>query len=159
MEARYRILTDGTRDFSDTSFRELFILEEAVRDCLRAFNELPDVDTEELLSHQPGIGHNQPPPELALTKADFVSATVDLQTSLGELRSESKLKRAYESALEASSKIRSAILRRLQLIEEGFYRQIGASAAIVLGMWLVVSGKLERAAEAAFAAGKAWFGW
>ncbi len=159
LEARYRILTDGTRDFSDDSSPELLILEQRLRECLEAFNQLPDVDTGDLSPSGPGIGHNQPPPELALTRADFADTLVDLQSPVRELRSESRLRRVYESALKIAAKIRSAIAWRLQLIEEGFYRQIGASIAISLGMWLIVSGKFDQLAEAALAVGKALLAW
>jgi hypothetical protein len=158
LEGRYRILIDGTRDFTDPSSADFAKLQQALAESLQAFENLTDLSAQEHRESEVGIGHNRPPAEFSLTKADFSSTIVELQAAIHEPRSEEPLRRVYDAAIAAVRRIARLVGRRLQLIEEGFFRQIGASA-FALGGWLAFSGTLEQVAQAALALGAKLFGW
>ncbi len=131
LNGRYRIKTDRTRDFSEGEQDPFAALQAAATDALSA---LPSVALEDGSANMaPGMGHNGPPNDAALTKPeqDVLVAT------LRKLATEAATKSLQESTLREGDKVLSTtsatilqwIAKRVKLIEEGFFRQIGSVVA------------------------------
>lgn len=145
--ARYRILGDGSTDVGlgrlNTAFSELRLATEAAFASLEAVR--PSAD---LTSEIEGIGHNNPPPEAALTAEDYeaVKATLVEVREATELESSRDLlERSRRKLIEWRGKIVAWAKVRLDQIQEGFFNQLGSTLADpqrLLAAWLVVSGNL-----------------
>ncbi len=160
LRARYRILTDKSRDFSKANEHEVVVLEAAIADALRAFDGLQDVP--ELDAIAPGIGHNNPPEDARLHKDDFAIVAEELRRALAQPKDENRLKQLQETVGAAASRIGAALAKRYAWTEEGYFNQLGGLAAIAsvaLGGWAVFHGSLHGISVAASALGKTLFGW
>lgn len=159
LEGRYRILVNQGRDFSAAPTLDTDELKQAVQESLRAFDALVDIDAKDQDVTEVGIGHNRPPADLILKKDDFLPTATELRALSLEPKSEHRLRRTYDAVTTALKKLAAAIARRFQLVEEGFYRQIGASTTLGLIAWLTFTGKLEKVEQAITAVGAKLFGW
>lgn len=160
LKARYRILTDKSRDFSKANEPEVVVLEAAIIDALRAFDDLRDLPDLEAIV--PGIGHNNPPENARLHKDDFAAVAEELRRALAEPRDESRLKQLEEVVGVAGARIGAALAKRYAWAEEGYFNQLGGLVAITtvaLGGWAVFHGSLHGISVAAAALSKVLFGW
>jgi ribose 1,5-bisphosphokinase len=99
--------------------------------------------------HDRGIGHNQPPPDSALTSADYeaVRATLsELRDQRAEAYGVGRRAEVLRILRQGTDQIQRWYAERAKLIREGFYRQIGANLALTVGglaLWVIVDAKLQ----------------
>lgn len=148
LDAYYKIRTDRMRDFSEGTPDLLSALHAAATDALTSLARV-DLDTD-MAALSSWAGHNGPPTEAALTKAEHDMATSTLQKLADEAAKkdvqESTLRKGGEWLSETISITLKWISKRVKLIEEGFFRQIGAAAAfgmISLSVWAALTSKLQ----------------
>ena len=148
LTARYKILTDKSRDFSNTQDQVYENITSSAANVLEALNALqpdPPIEYKGI-----GIGHNNPPDDHALDYFENVELTV----SIAALSMEAKLRaitaKTIENAKDLVSKSIARIAKwlsaRAKQIEEGFFTQIGSSLAVVttgLSLWAILAGKLD----------------
>ncbi len=160
LAARYRILTDKSRDFSEKLAPELAQLAEAAVAARSALNDLEPSTSGE---PEPGIGHNKPPADAALSPEDYNAVNATLQALSDGARghpSEGFLRGAQETLSNSLEKIAEWGQERFRLVRDGFYRQLGGAAALaLLGAWAAMAGKLEAVGYAILAVGRVLFGW
>lgn len=159
LEARYQILVDGKKNFSNVVSSDTDKLRQVIDESTAAFESLVDFDIDETSASEIGIGHNRPPADFILKKDDFVPVITELRSLSNNPTSEISLTKANETVGAALRKIAAVIARRLQLVEEGFFRQIGATSTIALVGWLTYTGKLEKVWQAVQVLGASLFGW
>lgn len=160
LRARYRILTDGGRDFSQPGEPTVQSLTAAIGAALTAYDALKDVPDPPMADGW--IGHNGPPDDAKLSKEDLARVADELRRTLERPTDEAQLKALREAAGEASTYIAAAIAKRYAWIQEGFYRQVGAMGAVVLaalGVWVAFHGTMLGVDEALAAVGNKLFGW
>jgi hypothetical protein len=160
LKARYRILTDRSRDFSRRQDFAVSALNSAAGTALRSFINLPNVV--DPAYEEIGIGHNNPPDESKLNRDDYEYVAEQLRSSINYKGSEADLKELIASVEEAAEGIGKAIEYRFGLAREGFYRQMGAMGAIVvagLALWMTFYGDLNSVGIALKALGSHLFGW
>jgi hypothetical protein len=146
LNARYRILTDRSRDFSGSA-ESTAQISEAAAEALKALSKVEPFDEGE--PSPAGVGHNRPPPDAALNREDYDRLSVILR-DLRDSRSAPE-PTVIQSALDVLSDVKPKIAEwlelRARLIREGFYRELGATAAKIalfgLAAWAVVDGWLE----------------
>jgi hypothetical protein len=150
IKGRYRILTDRSRSFVSAKMEPIIHLRASIADALTALVELEPQPPVEYKSLEIGIGHNNPPSDAAIDLIDY-SQTVVLLTSLDSEAAEGIV---TQTAIDKTrgwlgtviSKISRWVQHRAKLVEEGFYRQLGAASALAmigLSIWAGVAGKLE----------------
>lgn len=159
LEARYKILADGKKDFSNVASSDTDKLKQVIDESTAAFENLVDLGIDETSASEIGIGHNRPPNDFILKKDDFAPVTTELKNLSKNPTSETSLKKSNEVVGAALRKIAAVITRRLQLVEEGFFRQIGATSTIALIGWLTYTGKLEKVWQAIQIVGASVFSW
>jgi hypothetical protein len=150
IKGRYRILTDKSRNFAPTSDAPNAELRASITEALNALNDVEPQQLIEYNSLEIGIGHNNPPPDDAIDLADH-SQTVSILKSLdaeavNEIILHPSLEKTRDWLGTVISKISRWVQQRAKLVEEGFYRQLGATASaamIGLSVWAFVAGKLE----------------
>lgn len=161
LKGRFRILTDKSRDFTakiESAQTEILI---AAQDALATLEGLGP--KQEQQPSTPGIGHNSPPKDAALTRDEYDELRTTLQRlseSASESLTDAGLKASEQSVALVSSKIKGWLSERFKLVSEGFYRQFGSAAALsLIALWVKFAGQLETVLEAIKAAGRALFGW
>lgn len=148
MLASYRLLSN--RPPPPGNSRDSLELLDAIDDALTALSLLepmtPDAEA--------GVGHNNPPSDSALTAEDYEAVLATLR----QLRSAATGRRLEAQDIgQAREQLRSVVQlitkwarRRLDLVEEGFYRgvgTVGATGLVATGLWIAAGGKIERVAE------------
>ena len=159
LEGRYRILVDGTRNFSSSSSSDAEALKQLINESLGTFDTLVDLNLNANDETEIGIGHNRPPTDFILKKDDFLPVAAELKDLSDSPISEGALKKINEIVATALRRISAVIARRFQLVEEGFFRQIGATSTLALVGWLTLTGKLEKIEQTVKALGASLFGW
>ena len=157
--AKYRILIDKTRDFSTPGDPLVAEFQRAARETLSTFDALSDIPDPP--QAEIGIGHNNPPPEARLVKDDFAAIAVELREAAADATNETRLRTIIDLLQSNVDRIGVAVESRLRIVREGFYRQLGAMAAIVstgLILWLAFYGNLQSLAVAAQALAAHLFG-
>lgn len=144
LNARYKILTDGSRDFSGATASPEKEVRAAAADALAA---LPPPGAEPAPT-VPGVGHNNPPPSDALTPEQ----RHELERALGEIAAGTV---SPTSPPEEKSRVRRTIERGLewvlaywrmttkQLAEET-NKMLGAAVLAYLMPWSTFMEKLEK---------------
>ena len=110
-------------------------------------------------SESPGIGHNQPPPEAALTEEEVQTAFTTLRTLRVEVQSDQPDRKVIaegRSRLEEwAAAIGIWVAGKAEMFTEEFAKTLGQEAAKArtwFGLWLVVSGQFQHLAHAILAA-------
>jgi hypothetical protein len=150
VKGRYRILIDRSRNFADSPKESTAELRGAVHDALNALSTVEPETPIEYKSMEVGMGHNNPPPDQALDASEY-SQTVAVLTQLDQNLGNQDISRETMEVAEKHlssvvGKITNWAKTRLKLIEEGFFRGVGALAVTGmagLGVWAIVAGKLE----------------
>ncbi|WP_269713913.1 pentapeptide repeat-containing protein [Caulobacter sp. NIBR2454] len=148
LKARYRILLDASRDFSGgaqpASVNQLKVAVEAALAALDGVVAYPNTEGQASL-----IGHNNPPPEAALSEEDYQSVRATL-IELGSIERKIPENSFLEKAKIDLTAINQSIMdwsgRKFAQVQEGFFTQLGTSLADpknLLGAYLVLSGKLD----------------
>lgn len=123
----------------------------AARAALAAMEAAVAAEQEEA-ALAPGIGHNHPPSESALAEADYQSVA----DTLRQLRDASRdltrvgLQEAQAELIGASVKLRRWMAGRGRELQQGFFEELGASAAraiITLCKWAIALAAIEAAIE------------
>ncbi|HVI32667.1 MAG TPA: pentapeptide repeat-containing protein [Phenylobacterium sp.] len=143
LRARYRILTDGSRNFSARGVNaERAELIEAVDAALVALRVMP-------FAEEPppaGIGHNNPPADAALSAEDHEavrSTLLELRTAVtAEPVNSEVLRHGRDGILAAGRKILAWAGARYEEVQSGFFTQVGAALATTLAVHLALTGKL-----------------
>lgn len=151
----YRIQPDGSANFGAKSANDAD-LERATESAIEALATLlaevqgHDVEPDDS-SRDFGVGHNEPPPEYALTSADL-DALGAILSELSDRREEENLHASFvERALAMLSR---SVLRitawskaRIAWTEEGLYKGIGAAWGVAalasIARWLDAAAKLQ----------------
>lgn len=148
LTVRYKILTDKSRDFSHPQDHVYENIRASAESALEALENLQPGAPIEYKAI--GIGHNNPPDDCALDYFEHAELTGSIATLAKESKlraiTSATLEKARETVSKGVAKITKWLSGRAKLIEEGFFRQIGSSLAIVvtgLTAWAVVAGKLD----------------
>src|SRR5690606_12516502 len=144
LEANYRILTDGSRDFSNGKPAEISHLTRAIDDALDTLDELTP-NSSESDGVTPGIGHNNPP-DAPLSKSDYDN----VRDTLRELRDGTPSAELFHNADEGlapyARKIAAWASDSLKKFNDGFFSGLGSKAAAVFigsAAWVAFGGKLQ----------------
>ena len=148
LTARYKILTDKSRDFSDPQDQVYENVRSSAENVLEALSALQcDVPIE---YKGIGIGHNNPPEDYALDYFEHAELTDSVATLATEAKlraiTATTLEKANELVSKSVAKIAKWLSGRARQIEEGFFTQIGSSLAVVvtgLSAWAILTGKLD----------------
>jgi hypothetical protein len=150
IKGRYRILTDRSRSFVSAKMEPILHLRASISDALTALVELEPQPQVEYKSLEIGIGHNNPPSDAAIDLIDYSQTVVLLKSLDSEAAEGIVTKTAIDKTRgwlgTVISKISRWVQHRAKLVEEGFYRQLGAASALAmigLSVWAGVAGKLE----------------
>lgn len=156
VEIDYRILTDRSRDFSDTEATTFDLYSTSIPEA-RALADQTATELEALWSdHETepehgGVGHNRPPVELPIAPDEYT----EVMGSLRDLRDEatqpeldaSRLRRAGSVLARAGAKIVIWVGQRLEAAADAFAEQVGKGLAIVVlstGAWLAFANHLQQ---------------
>ena len=148
LTAKYKILTDGGRNFSVQADQIFASIRSSAMEVLETLEELqpePFIENKGI-----GIGHNNPPDDYALDYFDHA----ELKSSIAALANEAKIgeiatstsEKAKTLILTGLAKVKTWIAKHAKLIEEGFFTQLGGSLALVLtglGAAALLAGKLD----------------
>ncbi len=155
MRFRFAIQTDRSTDFS--SFASTFNDKQALTDQLLT----AAADAERALLAVPagesigdggvvGIGHNQPPPEFAITVADRTETLAAIaavrQEALSPSPSTSKLRAAGQTIARVAGKVAKWIGSKADAAADEFAKTVGKATGVAavggLAAWLTLQGKL-----------------
>lgn len=154
MRLRFAISTDGTTDFAP--FASLFNDRQAMVDQLlaaasdaeSALDEAPigeDVEGDDTI----GIGHNQPPAELAITKDDQVETLGAIamikEEAVLSTPSASRLRAAGQTVAWAAAKVAKWISGKVDAAADEFSKAVGKAAGVAVGsitVWVALQDKL-----------------
>jgi hypothetical protein len=149
LEGRYKILTNKEdRDFSGNKIDPIAELQAAATDALGLLAQA-GTPQGEIGRNARGIGHNKPPTEHALTADEIATVSHALREIVNKPDKQIEAARLDEAERQLGTtveKIQTWASRRLSMFEEGFFRQLGATAAIALlglGFWMTLAGKLQ----------------
>lgn len=135
-------------DLADAAYGDL---ERVALDAVKAIAAVsPEPDSE--IEPFGEIGHNQPPPEAALTEADYaetVSALQDIASGASELNlTRERLEKARLVLSKSIRKIGTFLAQKYKLMDEGFFRGLGTlgSATLIAAIcsnWAAVCAKIQ----------------
>lgn len=148
LKGRYKILTDGSRDFSASKSPIHDAIRSSAVDVLEALDE---VQPEPLVENKGiGIGHNNPPDDFALDYLEHAELAGSISTLATEAKanaiSHATSEKAKAHIFNGLAKIKAWMSVRAKLVEEGFFNQLGASLAFALtalSAWALLAGKLD----------------
>jgi DNA transposition AAA+ family ATPase len=148
LKARYKILTNKNRDFSDPQDQAFENISALAANALQSLSALqPDAPIEYKAI---GMGHNSPPEDCALDYSEHAELTGTITNLATEAKrhtiATATLDKATEQISTSIAKITKWLVARAKQIEEGFFRQMGSSLAIALtglSAWAIFTGKLE----------------
>jgi hypothetical protein len=150
LKARFRILTDGNRDFSiETGANQK--IQNAVAEALSALGKVEPEKPIEIKGI--GIGHNNPPMESALDSSDYKTVKNSLIKIDHDVANDTLTSAKAESVLTALKntivKIQDWVMKRIKLIEDGFYKGIGTALFLtVAANWAFVVEKMQSVTSA-----------
>ena len=155
MRLRFAIQTNGSSDFS--SFASTFDDRQALTDQLLT----AAADAERALLAMPtgenigevgvvGIGHNQPPPEFAITGADKAETLAAIaavrQEAVSSSPSNSRLRSAGQTIARVAGKVAKWIGNKAEAAADEFAKTVGKAAGVAVvggfAAWLTLQGKL-----------------
>lgn len=154
MRLRFAVQTNGSTDFS--SFASAFDDRQALTDQLltaaadaeRALQAVPTEDIGD--AGVVGIGHNQPPPEFAITGADKAETLAAIaavrQEAVSSSPSNSRLCAAGQTIARVAGKVAKWIGNKADAAADEFAKTVGKAAGVAVvgcfAAWLTLQGKL-----------------
>lgn len=154
MRMRFAICTDRTADFSHFSSRfddRQAVVEQliaAASDAEKALRAVP-VGEDDRQSVLVGIGHNKPPAEFAITKADqaetLEAIAIVKKEALSGTSSLSTLQEAGQTIARTAANVTKWLGGKLDVAIDAFAKKVGSAAGVtVVGtcMWLTLQDKL-----------------
>lgn len=155
MRLRFAIQTDRSTDFSSfaTAFDDRQALTDqlltAAADAERALRAVPTGESADD-SGVVGIGHNQPPPEFAITEVERAEtlAAIDAvrQEAVSPSPSTSRLRNAAQTIARVAGKVAKWMGGKADAAADEFAKTVGKAAGVAavggLAAWLALQGKL-----------------